>query len=45
MLVNGIGPVGLMSVGANLRDAGKSCVGTRPAREAAKKYGATDFII
>ena len=47
VLVNGIGPVGLMSVaGANLRDASRIiCVGTRPAcREAAKKYGATDFI-
>ena len=47
VLVNGIGPVGLMSVaGANLRGASRIiCVGTRPAcREAAKKYGATDFI-
>ena len=47
VLVNGIGPVGLMSVaGANLKGASRIiCVGTRPAcREAAKKYGATDFI-
>ena len=47
VLVNGIGPVGLMSVaGASLRGASRIiCVGTRPAcREAAKKYGATDFI-
>ena len=47
VLVNGIGPVGLMSVaGANLRGASRIiCVGTRQAcREAASKYGATDFI-
>ena len=47
VLVIGIGPVGLMSVaGTALRGASRIiCVGTRPAcREAAKKYGATDFI-
>ena len=47
VLVNGIGPVGLMGVaGASLKGASRIiCVGTRPAcREAAKKYGATDFI-
>lgn len=47
VLVIGIGPVGLMSVaGASLRGAARIiAVGTRPACvEAAKKYGATDFI-
>ena len=47
VLVIGIGPVGLMSVaGAALRGAGRIiAVGTRPVCvEAAKKYGATDFI-
>ena len=47
VLVVGIGPVGLMSVaGASLRGASRIiAVGTRPACvEAAKKYGATDFI-
>ena len=47
VLVIGIGPVGLMSVaGANLRGASRIiAVGTRPVCvEAAKKYGATDFI-
>ena len=47
VLVVGIGPVGLMAVaGANLRGASRIiAVGTRPVcREAAKKYGATDFI-
>ena len=45
--VIGIGPVGLMSVaGTNLRGASRIiAVGTRPVCvEAAKKYGATDFI-
>jgi len=43
----GIGPVGLMSVaGASLRGASRIiCVGTRKVcQEAARKYGATDFI-
>lgn len=47
VLVVGIGPVGLMSVaGANLRGASRIiAVGTRPnCVEAAKGYGATDFI-
>lgn len=47
VLVIGIGPVGLMSVaGANLRGAARIiAVGTRlVCVEAAKKYGATDFI-
>lgn len=47
VLVIGIGPVGLMSVaGAALRGASRIiAVGTRPlCVEAAKKYGATDFI-
>ena len=47
VLVIGIGPVGLMSVaGASLRGASRIiAVGTRPlCVEAAKKYGATDFI-
>ena len=47
VLVIGIGPVGLMSVaGASLRGASRIiAVGTRPLYvEAAKKYGATDFI-
>lgn len=47
VLVVGIGPVGLMAVaGANLRGASRIiAVGTRPACiEAAKGYGATDFI-
>lgn len=47
VLVIGIGPVGLMSVaGANLRGAARIiAVGTRPVCiEAAKKYGASDFI-
>lgn len=47
VLVIGIGPVGLMSVaGANLRGASRIiAVGTRPnCVEAAKKYGATEFI-
>ena len=47
VLVVGIGPVGLMSVaGANLRGAARIiAVGTRPnCVEAAKKYGATDFV-
>ena len=47
VLVVGIGPVGLMSVaGANLRGAARIiCVGTRKnCVEAAKGYGATDFI-
>ena len=47
VLVIGIGAVGLMSVaGANLRGASRIiCVGTRPVSvEAAKGYGATDFI-
>lgn len=47
VLVIGIGPVGLMSVaGANLRGAARIiAVGTRPVCvEAAKGYGATDFI-
>lgn len=47
VLVIGIGPVGLMSVAAaNMRGASKIiAVGTRPVCvEAAKKYGATDFI-
>ncbi len=47
VLVIGIGPVGLMSVaGASLRGAFRIiAVGTRPlCVEAAKKYGATDFI-
>lgn len=47
VLVIGIGPVGLMSVaGTNLRGASRIiAVGTRPVCvEAAKKYGATDFI-
>lgn len=45
--VIGIGPVGLMAVRACvLRGAGDIfCVGTRPlCREAAKAYGATDFL-
>lgn len=47
VLVIGIGPVGLMAVaGANLRGASRIiCVGTRQVcRDAAKGYGATDFI-
>lgn len=47
VLVISIGPVGLMSVaGANLRGASRIlAVGTRPlCVEAAKGYGATDFI-
>ena len=47
VLVIGIGPVGLMSVaGASRRGASRIiAVGTRPVCvEAAKKYGATDFI-
>jgi len=47
VLVVGIGPVGLMAVaGAALRGAARIiAVGTRPVCvEAAKKYGATDFI-
>lgn len=47
VLVIGIGPVGLMAVaGANMRGAGRIlAVGTRPVCvEAAKLYGATDFI-
>lgn len=47
VLVIGIGPVGLMSVaGANLRGASRIiAVGTRQVcRDAAAKYGATDFI-
>ncbi|MDG6882749.1 NADP-dependent alcohol dehydrogenase [Phocoenobacter uteri] len=47
VLVVGIGPVGLMAVaGASLRGASRIiCVGTRKnCREAAKGYGATDFI-
>lgn len=47
VLVVGIGPVGLMSVaGASLRGAARIiAVGTRPVCvEAAKYYGATDFI-
>lgn len=47
VLVVGIGPVGLMSVaGANLRGASRIiAVGTRQVcRDAAKGYGATDFI-
>ncbi len=47
VLVIGIGAVGLMAVaGANLRGASRIiCVGTRPVCvEAAKGYGATDFI-
>lgn len=47
VLVIGIGPVGLMSVaGASLRGASRIiAVGTRPVCvEAARKYGATDFI-
>ena len=47
VLVIGIGPVGLMSVaGANLRGASRIiAVGTRPnCVEAAKKYGATEFV-
>lgn len=47
VLVIGIGPVGLMSVaGAAFRGAAKIyAVGTRPVCvEAAKKYGATEFI-
>ena len=47
VLVIGIGPVGLMSVaGANLRGAARIiAVGSRSVCvEAAKKYGATDFI-
>jgi len=47
VLVIGIGPVGLMAVaGAHLRGASRIiAVGTRPTCvEAAKKYGATDFI-
>ena len=47
VLCIGIGAVGLMSVaGANLRGASRIiCVGTRPVCvEAAKGYGATDFI-
>lgn len=47
VLVIGIGPVGLMSVaGAALRGASRIiAVGTRKVcREAAKKYGASDFI-
>ena len=47
VLVIGIGPVGLMSVaGANMHGAARIiAVGTRPVCvEAAKYYGATDFI-
>lgn len=47
VLVVGIGPVGLMSVaGANLRGASRIiAVGTRQVcRDAAKGYGATDFV-
>ena len=47
VLCVGIGAVGLMAVaGANLRGASRIiCVGTRPVCvEAAKGYGATDFI-
>ena len=47
VLVIGIGPVGLMAVaGANLKGASRIiCVGTRQVcRDAAKGYGATDFI-
>lgn len=47
VLIVGIGPVGLMAVaGASLRGASRIiCVGTRPVcKEAAKGYGATDFI-
>ena len=47
VLVVGIGPVGLMAVaGAALRGAARIlAVGTRPVCvEAARKYGATDFI-
>lgn len=47
VLVVGIGPVGLMAVaGTNLRGAARIlAVGTRPVCiEAAKGYGATDFI-
>lgn len=47
VLVIGIGPVGLMSVaGTNMRGASRIiAVGTRPVCvEAAKKYGATDFV-
>ncbi len=47
VLVIGIGPVGLMGVaGAHLRGASRIlAVGTRPVCvEAAKKYGATEFI-
>lgn len=47
VLVVGIGPVGLMSVaGASLRGAARIiAVGTRPnCVEAAKKYGASDFV-
>lgn len=47
VLVIGIGPVGLMAVaGANLRGASRIiAVGSRPVTiEAAKGYGATDFI-
>ena len=47
VLVIGIGPVGLMSVaGANMRGAARIiAVGTRPVCvEAARKYGATDFV-
>lgn len=47
VLIVGIGAVGLMAVaGANLRGASRIiCVGTRPVSvEAAKGYGATDFI-
>lgn len=47
VLIVGIGPVGLMSVAAaNMRGASRIiCVGTRQVcRDAAKIYGATDFI-
>lgn len=47
VLVVGIGPVGLMAVaGANLRGASRIiAIGSRPVTiEAAKGYGATDFI-
>ena len=47
VLVIGIGPVGLMSVaGANMRGAARIiAVGSRPVCvEAARKYGATDFV-
>ena len=47
VLVVGIGPVGLMSVaGSSLRGAARIiAVGTRPnCIEAAKKYGASDFV-